>query len=55
MSPTLRAAFAFAAISGWLTALLLGHPLGGAIHLLLPVALALFPWRAALAPEDPAD
>ncbi len=54
MTPTLRAALAFAAVSGWLTALLLGHVLGGAIHLLVPVGLVLFPWRAALAREDDA-
>lgn len=49
MSPPpglLRAALAFASLSGWLTLLLLGVAAGGAVHLLLAAALALFPWRA---------
>ena len=39
------AAIAFAALSAWLGLLLIGWTLGGAIHLLLALALVLFPWR----------
>ena len=46
MSPTLRAAAALALFSAWLSGLLAGAVLGGALHLLLPAALVLFPWRA---------
>ena len=46
LSPTLRAGFALLAFSGWLAALFWGVLFGGAIHLLLPVAAILFPWRS---------
>ena len=46
MSPTLRAAAALALFSAWLSGLLAGAVLGGALHLLLPAALVLVPWRA---------
>lgn len=40
-----RAAAAFALLSGWLALLLLGHAFGGAVYLLLLAALVVFPWR----------
>jgi membrane protein required for beta-lactamase induction len=46
LSPTLRAALALLGFSGWLAALFWGVLLGGAIHLLLPLAAVLFPWRS---------
>jgi len=52
-SPALRAAVALLAFSGWLAALFWGVLFGGAIHLLLPVAAVLFPWRS-LGPSVPA-
>ncbi len=52
-SPTLRAAIALLAFSGWLAALFWGVLLGGAIHLLLPVAAVFFPWRS-LGPSETA-
>jgi len=39
------AAVAFVALSAWLGLLLAGWTFGGAIHLLLALALILFPWR----------
>jgi hypothetical protein len=45
-----RAALAVAALSAWLVLLFSGWVGGGAVHALLVAALALFPWRAALAP-----
>lgn len=50
-SPTLRAGLSLLLFSGWLAALFAGFLLGGALHLLLPAAAALFPWRALRA-ED---
>ena len=55
LSPTLRAAFALLAFSGWLAALFWGALLGGAAHLLLPAAAFLFPWRLLGATEAPGD
>ncbi len=47
LSPTLRAALGLLAFSLWLTALFWGGALlGGATHLLLPIAAVLFPWRS---------
>lgn len=46
MSPTLRAALALLLFTGWLALLFAGFAGGGAVHLLLAGALALFPWRA---------
>jgi hypothetical protein len=43
------------AFSGWLGAFLAGWSFGGAVHLLLAAALALFPWRAAARAEPLAD
>jgi hypothetical protein len=48
-SPTLRAALALLLVSTWMGLLFAGVLLGGALHLLLPGAALLFPWRA-LAP-----
>lgn len=49
-APIARAALAALAFSGWIVLLLLGVAAGGAVHLLLAVALVLFPWRAAARP-----
>ena len=45
-SPTLRAAAALLSFTSWMALLLAGFAGGGAVHLLLAAALALFPWRA---------
>jgi hypothetical protein len=45
-SPTARGALALLLFSLWLSGLLAGAVLGGALHLLLPAAALLFPWRA---------
>jgi hypothetical protein len=45
--PIVRAAFSLTLFSGWLALLFAGFAGGGAVHLLLLAALALFPWRAA--------
>ncbi|MGH9361538.1 MAG: lmo0937 family membrane protein [Thermoanaerobaculia bacterium] len=44
-SPTLHAALAIGLVSGWMVALFTGFALGGAVHLVLLAALAVFPWR----------
>jgi hypothetical protein len=41
-----RLLLAFLALSAWIQLLFLGFDLGGAVHLLLVGALALFPWRS---------
>ena len=41
-----RSAVSLLLLSGWLVALFAGFAAGGAVHLLLAGALALFPWRA---------
>lgn len=46
-STFLRASLALTLFSGWLALLFSGFAGGGAVHLLLLAALALFPWRAA--------
>jgi hypothetical protein len=43
--PMTRAALAALALSLWLVLLLAGWSLRGAVHLLLLMALLLFPWR----------
>ena len=43
----IRAALSLTLFSGWLALLFAGVARGGAVHLLLLAALALFPWRAA--------
>jgi hypothetical protein len=40
-----RAALALLLFSTWMALLFAGYLLGGALHLLLPAAAALFPWR----------
>ena len=45
--PIVRAALSLTLFSGWLALLFAGVAGGGAVHLLLLAALALFPWRAA--------
>jgi membrane protein required for beta-lactamase induction len=53
LSPTLRAAIALLTFSAWLAALFWGVLFGGSIHLLLPLAAVLFPWRS-LGPSETA-
>ena len=45
MTPTVRAALALLLFTGWLALLFMGFAAGGAVHLMLAGALALFPWR----------
>ncbi len=40
-----RTVISFTAITAWLTLLLVGLAFGGAVHLLLALALLTFPWR----------
>jgi hypothetical protein len=51
-SPVLRAALALLLLSAWMGLLFAGILMGGALHLLLPAAALLFPWRS-LAPRQP--
>lgn len=46
MSSTLRTGLALLLFTGWLALLFVGFAGGGAVHLLLAGALALFPWKA---------
>ncbi len=48
-TPTLRAGLALVLFSGWMALLFWGFAFGGAVHLLLLAALALFPWRSLAA------
>jgi len=41
-----------ALLSAWLLLLFVGWALGGAVHLLLAVALWLFPWKWLRIPAD---
>ncbi|MEM7051384.1 MAG: hypothetical protein AAF604_17070 [Acidobacteriota bacterium] len=53
-----RAVLALLLISLWMVLLFTGHPLAGAVHLLLFAALAIAPWWRhvlPLAPLDPED
>jgi hypothetical protein len=50
-----RAAVAFGLLSAWLVSLLAGVALGGAIHLVLAVALLVFPWRLLGEGEEAPD
>jgi hypothetical protein len=52
-SPLLRAVCALLLFSAWLFLLFAGFAAGGAVHLLLAGALALFPWRALRESEPP--
>lgn len=46
MSLLTRSALALLLFSGWLALLFAGLAAGGAVHLLLAGAAALFPWKA---------
>ncbi len=54
-SPALRAALAFLLLSAWMALLFAGVLLGGALHLLLPCAALLFPWRSLAAGQSSGD
>ena len=45
MRTELRLFLSAAALGAWLVPLFFGWTFGGLIYLLLPVAVALFPWR----------
>jgi hypothetical protein len=45
-SPTLQAVAALLCFTTWMALLLVGFAGGGAVHLLLAAAVAVFPWRA---------
>ena len=45
-SQTFRLVASSALLSAWLFLLLIGWTFGGAVYLLLPASLVLFPWRA---------
>ena len=47
---TARATLALFLVGLWMALLFAGHTAGGATHLLLAAALAVFPWRAARPP-----
>jgi len=53
LTPAPRAAVALLLFSGWLALLFTGHAGGGAVHLLLLGALAVFPWKAAASGGQP--
>jgi len=46
MSPTLRLLISAAVLSTWLVLLFSGWAFGGAVYLLLAVALVVFPWTS---------
>jgi len=46
MSPLTRSALALLLFSGWMALLFAGMAAGGAVHLLLAGAAAVFPWKA---------
>lgn len=52
MGPNLRLVAGAALFGLWLYLFLLGRTAGGAIHLLLPAALALVPWKSAAPGAD---
>ncbi|HSN85221.1 MAG TPA: hypothetical protein VL025_00620 [Thermoanaerobaculia bacterium] len=52
-SPALRTALALLLFSAWLFLLFAGFAGGGAVHLLLALSLAAFPWRAATRRSTP--
>lgn len=51
-SDVLRTALAMIAVSVWTLMLFSGWSLGGAVHLVLALALTLFPWRWLSLPAD---
>jgi hypothetical protein len=55
LSPTVRAALAFACLSAWLVLLFSGVIFGKAVYLLLVAALVLFPWRWLRVPSPLAE
>lgn len=55
LAPVPRAAAALLLFSGWLALLFSGIAGGRAVHLLLLVALVLFPWKAAAPPPPPEE
>jgi hypothetical protein len=54
-SPLIRAALALALLTAWLVLLLVGSPLPTLVYLLLPAALAVFPWRVLRVEDRPDD
>ncbi|TNF70715.1 MAG: hypothetical protein EP299_13420 [Acidobacteria bacterium] len=46
MSPTLRLLISAVTLSAWLVLLFSGWSFGGAVYLLLGVALVVFPWTS---------
>jgi membrane protein implicated in regulation of membrane protease activity len=46
MSPTLRLLISAVVLSTWLVLLFSGWAFGGAVYLLLAVALVVFPWTS---------
>lgn len=50
-----RLLLAAALLSSWLIFLFTGLALGGAVHLLLAAALAVFPWRGLATARPPTD
>ena len=46
MSPRRRLLLASVLFSSWMVLLMTGFVLGGGLHLLLALALALFPWNS---------
>jgi hypothetical protein len=48
-----RAAAALLLVSAWMALLFAGFLFGGALHLLLPAAAVLFPWRWLAPPLPP--
>lgn len=51
-SSLVRSTLALGLVGLWMALLFAGHPAGGASHLLLLAALALYPWRAARPPGE---
>jgi hypothetical protein len=46
VSPTLKLVLSSVLLSAWLLLLMIGWTFGGAVYLLLPAALILFPWKS---------
>ena len=44
--PTFRLVASSALLSAWLFLLMIGWTFGGAVYLLLPASLILFPWKS---------
>ena len=55
-SEVLRTALSMTSVSVWMLLLFSGWALGGAVHLLFALALALFPWRwLAISADSPTE